>query len=668
MWKHHTITQILPRTKFEKEKDMIPNTITLFSNGIGHFKRNYKIPANENVKISIPFNTEHISDVLESLTVFGEGVKLDSPPSFIPSNSDLTSLTFSEGEGYVSLLRGLSGAEVSVQIRPTGKPVRGTLVGVEQKNVTVDSKSVVTQEYLVLESNGNLHRYLMTEVEDVQFLQETVKSEIQKALKAKFTRIKPNSTMMELSVSSTKDTNAIVFYKIPVASWKMRYGIRQDKNAFLDGSAIVDNNTDEDWNDFIVSVVTGNPISFKTDLGMVVVPHREFVKIVDDNTLGNVNVREAAFASAKSGSRSLRGAMPMAASAMALSNVGGFEAAAFNADASYDAMAEAPGMDSKDVGDFCVFTAKEPVSISSKRSAIIPMFGVDLKTSSNLLYYKPQNHASRPYRAFKFKNETPYSLSKGKVVVYQQGLFSGECVMETTKPGENRTLAYCLENGVKVNSETGNCDSTVSSLRLAKGYAFDEIVDEITTKYSVSNKKNEAFKFMVEHKCNLGKSKVSVSNNFTAEKLVEDTWRVYFDLPANETIEFELTETCVRTQKYSLNSSWIISNSDRLDSIKELRECLSLSKQIAETLDNYNEQQDVLETLESSIERVRENLKVVTSDTGSSVRSTWITELNASEGLIKEVNSKLAELKKKQKQLEKQLGEKLAEISVVRKN
>ena len=100
-----------------------------------------------------------------------------------------------------------------------------------------------------------------------------------------------------------------------------------------------------------------------------------------------------------------------------------------------DEIAVAPEVESKEVGDFCVFTAKEPITLLARKSAVVPMFTVDLKHAGIVLLYKESNHASRPYRAVKFKNETEYSLGRGKTVIYNEGVFSGECVLDTAKPG-----------------------------------------------------------------------------------------------------------------------------------------------------------------------------------------------------------------------------------------
>src|SRR5258708_11229193 len=50
--------------------------------------------------------------------------------------------------------------------------------------------------------------------------------------------------------------------------WKTTYRLWIDKNkkAFLQGWAIVENTTDDDWNQVSLGLVSGRPISFRMDL------------------------------------------------------------------------------------------------------------------------------------------------------------------------------------------------------------------------------------------------------------------------------------------------------------------------------------------------------------------------------------------------------------------
>lgn len=656
------------------------NTITIFSNGIGHFRRVYKVPST-GLKITIPVNSNDLSDALESLTVFGDGIKLDSPPSFAPTNNESTALDYHPEEGFSSLLRNLAGAEVLITratlIAETPPVIRGTLVGCE----VVESEEK-TYEYVIVESSGVIHRIQTSSIKNLEFTQDTIKSEISKALKKKFNKIKPNSTMIELSVSSKngQETEAIVYYKVPVASWKMRFSVRQDaQQSVLEGCAIVDNNTEEDWQDFIVSVVTGNPISFRTDYGLITVPNREFIRIVDETGLSNVALtggsprarkltkslsESATFAAAACSSRSSY----YNSSNACLESISDDDEGEFT---SVEEMAESPGVDAKDVGDFCIFTAKEPVSIQSRRSAIIPMFVHPLQNVADVLVYKHQNHSTRPYRAFKFKNETPYSLSKGKVVFYQGGIFSGEAIMEATKPGDNRTLPYCLENGVRVYQKFEDNETTQSSLRLAKGFGVEEFYEKAGTTYSIENRKNEKFKFVIEHPNLIDSSQVTVYRNGVVdhnahvimEKMTSQVWRVYFNLEPNEKVEIKLHESVLRSRKFNVNLNWVLTNSESMGTTKFSR-CLDLSKSLDDVNNEIRQIETSIKDTNEQTNRLRENLKATNkesaNDSNDKIRRKWLEKLDECDSSIDKLQKNdLVEAKKKKVQIEKQIADEL---------
>jgi hypothetical protein len=310
-----------------------------------------------------------------------------------------------------------------------------------------------------------------------------------------FQRIKPDSTFIDISLAplnidgelNPEPTSAIINYTIPVAAWKMRYNIRQNQGRYqLEGTAIIDNNTDEDWDDFVVSVVTGNPVSFASDLANVVTPARSFVSVVEGGNLRPPNMNNVPPASlgmyGAIGGRGVTNETPNAksyvrmATAATMNSVSGY--GEFGEDEMDDAQcmqqirqaAEAPGVDTKEVGDFSIFTAKERMNIKAKRSAVVPMFTVPLVGASSILCYSESKHARRPWLAVKFKNESTHALGRGKVIVYQDGEFQGEAVMDAAKPGEVRMLPHRLENGVRIVKERGDSKNAEAQSECPKAW------------------------------------------------------------------------------------------------------------------------------------------------------------------------------------------------------
>ena len=664
------------------------NDVTLFSNGIGHFRRVYTITSKEE-SISIPFKSDCIGDVAASLQVFGK-VRLNTPPSFTPANSYATALKIDQDDALKSMLRQLSGSQVKLVIR-SQSTTDYTLLGLDHETVTSPSGQEHNVTYVVAMQKGSVRRFLLTDVLDIEFEDEGVRTEISKALKSNFQEIKPDSTLLDLSLSSLddKEVEAIVQYTIPVAAWKMRYAIREDKGKFsLEGAAIIDNNTDEDWNNFKVSVVTGNPISFNTDIANVVVPQRKMVYLVDRLTQGNVDVEEGVYADAAPAARAMnarstRGARSLGPK-MSTANYAqfGLEACGGGSDDMNESAqsqylaAESGGVDSKDVGDFCVFTAKEPITILARKSAVVPMFSKPIESAGVVLLYKESNNSRRPYRAVKFKNETEYTLGRGKTVIYNEGLFSGECVLENTKPGENRMLPHCLENGVKIVKENKGYETRRSSLKISEGVGVTEDVQTSKTVYTIENKKDEPFKVALEHSNQLhgagSRTDFEGVEVKEKEKLVDGNgWRVYFELKPKESRTISVTETCVTQASVLLgnNFNWvrgnIIDRENPLASDKQIQACINVQKDIDGVQEELQANSVRLNELSQQVERVRENLSAAKDHAAGPTIDKWVQDLDSSENEIRTINKKtVPDLNKKKKDLTAKLAHELKKITV----
>ena len=656
------------------------NCVTLFSNGIGHFRRTYQVPAGKEEIITIPFKTDCIGDVAASLQVFGK-VRLAEPPSFTPANSNATSLCIDQNNATISLLTQLSGSLIT--IFPQNKETIGPcqLVGVEKRKETGPHSTVVEKCYVVFIKDGKMARMDLNYVGNIEFNDDSVRTEIDKALKVNFQKIKPDSTLLDLKLAAESDTEASVQYTIPVAAWKMRYAIRQKEGKFtLEGAAIIDNNTDEDWDNFSISVVTGNPISFNTDIAEVVVPKRKMVHLVEGTALGNVDVEEGTLMGGAPPSpvraRSMRGAL---GAKMSVANYAqfGLESCCESVD-DMEAMqyaAEAPGVESKEVGDFCVFTSKEPLTILARKSAVVPMFTVTLDHAGVVLLYKESNHARRPYRAIKFRNETKDTLGKGKTVIYNEGVFSGECVLETSKPGENRMLPHCIENGMKIIKEPKTPKSQRTSLRLADGLAINEVLNTSSCVYRIENKKDEPFKLALEHDSVLmqhyGNGR-DVKVRFDGAEIVEQEklsngWRLYLEVEAKGKIDLEVVESLLDQQQIRLGDmshieSW---KSDGIPVLTNpaVQECIKIQENIDEKRDLQKTCQSRRQELDAQADRVRRNVAAVGQQSDV---TDWVKDLDSTEKEIRVLEKEtLPRLSDDLKALQTQLREALKKIDLI---
>lgn len=529
----------------------------------------------------------------------------------------------------------------------------------DEKGTKVETLVLMTKEGRIIEVN---REYVLS----VEFLDKAIQAEISKALNKKYQRIKPDSAFLDLLISSEVSTEAQIQYTIPVAAWKMRYSIRQKNNSFtLEGAAIIDNNTDEDWDNFIISVVTGNPISFATDIADVIVPRRPMVHLLEDSNSAD-EIKPCS--SRNVGSKSmLRGNLESAS----LSNYVNFGMEDCEEQGYENLPAATPGVDSKEVGDFCVFTSKETISIQANKSAIVPMFSVPLKSAGLVLIYQPSKNEKRMFRAVKFKNETDYSLGKGKVLIYDDGVFSGECILDNMKPGENKVLPHCLENGVKVSKQVGQRTNKRKSIKISNGVVVSENSTSVSTEYSIRNKKSEKFNIVLEHDNLIAKSNFSISPEPKVKENITNGVRCYFELEPNQELTVKIGESIIHSSCVELalgdSQDWFFNllnekNGVSITKDPKINQAIKQQSIIDQVNDDILEKESELEDLTEQVLRVRENI-IAAKDTAASRVTEWVQDLDETEKNIRRISKvELPELHNNIKKLREKLTQILKDI------
>ena len=656
---------------------MTPNRATIFSNGIADFRRTYRVSREEPAVISLPVRKDHVADVLASLNLYGP-VVLKSPPSFRPANESEGALRIDPGRVIEDLAGNLSGAAVSIE--RAGGTVAGTLVGLHSEPEGTGGDRI-DPRFLVLLTGDGLTKIPMREVAHLRFHEEDLQKEITKALERNVQQIKPHSTFVTLSVETEQDeAEAILQYTIPAAAWKISYRLRRrpdDEGFEFQGFAIVDNNTDEDWTDFVISVVTGEPITFSTDLADSKIPSREHVNVVKDRALGSVEVEEAGMmmaAGALPAERMTKMRKSRGRRYMAHADMEAAEMAHALPAVTEDANAET-------IGDFCVFESRTPVSIAAQRSAVIPVFQTMLDETKSHLHFKHENHAERPYRAILFRNETEYSLGRGICTVYESGVYAGSCVLPATPPGEETLLPHALETGVRVRRKLDNLVSRVVGLRLSKGFGYTSVYQQQTTHYQLKNTRDESFEMFLDH--DLALTKPNVSCTVTGEDRHQATLdmkeelkagaRYVVTIPPRERLNIRISESRVHESRARLITAkaqeakieWLFDNivhtNGPLAQEPGVQRCLEIQQRLDDKREEIARAEAECERLAERQQRLRKNI-----GTGGHSEQTdrWRSDLGSAEDRITELEDEtLPKLRAEADEIHSELRDALKSLS-----
>ena len=238
----------------------------------------------------------------------------------------------------------------------------------------------------------------------------------------------------------------------------------------LEAEAVVTNDSEEDWRTpdgqgVYVSVVTGEPIDFDTDLAEISRPHRQKVNLSRNQALGAVVAEEAMPVQEMLMDRRYTPAQLAEVTALAERYGGNLISV------DYDQLAQQAHAEIRDVGDFAVFDCPTPIVINSNRSALVPLKTWELREVNPILFYNESKHPRHPWQAKRFKNETGITLGKGVAIVLNDGEFAGKAVLESAQPNEEAILIHALENGVKVFVEHGQVESRYVRFNISNGVA-----------------------------------------------------------------------------------------------------------------------------------------------------------------------------------------------------
>ena len=672
---------------------MAKNRATIYSNGIADFQRVFKVTKTKPTQIALPVRQQHLGDVLASLTVSGD-VKIDSPPSFQPANSDDSNIRVDTSNAIISLAKQLSGSNVEIIPYESKKKLKGRLIGLHSQDTATEGQPV-SDDFLVIQTQTGIKKIAIDEIDSLQFSDPGIQAEIDKALARSLQQIKPNSTFVELAVSAkSKSADAVVQYTIPAAAWKISYRMILDGEEPIGfhGHAIVDNNTDEDWKDFWIAVVMGQPITFTTDLAQSKIPNRSHVNIVQEAALGAVLVEEAMEEVERFAVDAMtRGGGPGGGERMSSAKR---KASVYIADSdmmqqaaaskkSPPAPAAADPTAVTETGDFCIFECTVPVSIDAHRSAVIPVFQTELGESSAVLHYRETNHPERPYQSIRFKNTTEHSLGRGVCTVYDQTTYAGTCVVPATKPGADALLPHALETSVKVRRTDNPIKNRCIGIRLSDGVGYESHHQTSETEYLINSTRKDARTFILDHDWRLPDAEVTVELTREGSKPVspeltklKHASRLDFELEASEKVLIKVTEKRVSKSRVKLigkkpedelfRLDWLINNVVESDSSISndpgVARCIEIQRSIDQRSEQISAAINEIEKFSNRQERLRKNIKSSGADEQS---KRWKADLaRAEDAIVKVEEEELPGLREAQRELKVELFEAVKELAL----
>jgi hypothetical protein len=673
----------------------------LFSSGVGFFQREGEIEGNQRVDLSFP--VQDINDLLKSMVLqdLGNGhVSAVSYESRDPIDKTLKSfaINLTSNPGYGQILNQARGekAEVVSQTTANTQPgtLTGTILGVEPKEEAVSKDKVVHVEMLNLWCAEGMRSVKLADVTRVRFLNPVMENEVRRALEVLSLSHDTQKKAVSLVFTGEGKRQVKVSYVVENPIWKTSYRLVLGKEGkpYLQGWAVVENPSDEDWNNVRMALVSGRPISFQMDLYQPLYVPRPVVEpelfsslrpqtYTDAMTRLGEEARPApaetaALAGFAAPARELKKAMKEVDKTKDMAEVAcrsvqqRLAAGAISADeaAFHLGVAAAPvasAATAANLGDFFQYVIDHPVSLPRQKSAMLPIVSTDVE-GAKVSIYNEHTLAKHPLLGLRLKNTTGVHLMQGPITVFEKNTYAGDSRIMDLQKGEERLISYAVDLGTEIEPVAKRDADRYTLVKIVKGIVQTTTkIREIKT-YNVKNRAEQDRTVLIEHPFRPDFKLVSKEQ---PKERARDVYRFEVPVAAGKSAKQEVVEerdlvNLIALTNLDDNTMKVIFNSTVTSKpvIEALKKSQDMKFKMGETQRELAHARQQLADIERDQTRIRANLKD-TPATAAAYKK-YLEKLDAQEGEIDKLSAKIKELQETENQQRKGYESYLAKLSV----
>jgi hypothetical protein len=607
----------------------------LFSSGVGYFERKGEVEGN--ARVDLTFQVRDINDLIKSMVLHDEKgvVSAVSYDSLEPVERTLRSfaVNLTGNPSFSAILTQLRGEKVEVVLQQTAvnQPgtITGSIMGIEhQKQVGKDGVAEV--ELLTMWCAEGVRSIKLSDVQRLRFLNPATENEFRRALDTLALSHDAQKKAVSLNFTGEGKRSVSIGYVVENPIWKTSYRLVLDQEGkpFLQGWAVVDNPTDDDWNNVGMALISGRPISFQMDLYQPLYVPRPLVEMELFQSL-----RPVAYDGAVGGRKPASAAMDAPTSLAA--GVGGGAAPGMHAEngamlgrrgVAKDMARETQlgvemakqmrarmnlqeGVQSaasaSQLGDFFQYVLNQPVSLPRQKSALLPIVNKEID-GTRLSIYNQAVHAKFPMLGYKLKNSSGLHLMQGPITVFEGSTYAGDARIQDVSPGDERLISYAVDLGTEVEAKSHFPPQRLVSVRIEHGILIrtDKVREEKT--YTATNRSGQARTLWVEHPYRPEFSLVST------EKPVERTQEVYrFEMKLPAEAKQSVAQTVV--EERDIATQIAISNTDD-NTIRFFINNAIASPELKKTLQTALDLKGKLAAVRQDLAHVTEQLRLITED------------------------------------------------------
>lgn len=647
--------------------------VLLSTGGVGHFEYEAEVQGDETLELSVPLN--QVDDVLKSITVYdNQGtVKSVSLAGKQPLSEMFKNLPFEQSSfnSFDRLLNDLQGAMITVKGQ---KRVAGRIVNVVSEIITNDDVSTTRHRVSVMTDSG-VEQFILEDTEEVKFLDKKLNTQIQKALVEITNNKAKDSRDIKIELAGDKKRKIRVSYIAEVPLWKTSYRLviaEDNKDKLLQGWAVLENMSGQDWDNISLSLISGNPVTFKQPLyTSYYVPRPEIPVSIGGRIMPKVDEGGVA----KFDDANLRGLpvaqkpMAMKSKSMSMERISVGVASLEDEMLAEADMAYAPppaianmqqAVTTEKASASVVFNFPQKISVKSGHSLVVPIINESIEMERVALY-QPSTHETHPLASVEVKNTAKTDLPQGILTIYESGKngmnYVGDSQLANFPEGEKRLLSFAMDNDITIDKKT-DFKERIFEGKINKGIFYAKKKQQETTTYLVKAPKKEQ-SLIVEYPRKSGWEIVSPKD----VEITKDNYRIKQKISGEK--KFDIISERVIDEQISLVNLNVNMLNYYIKEGELSKETKQVFQKIAEFMDkktDYQNQINLLEGKKRNIvdgqSRIRQNLQ--TASSSNSLKNRYLKKLEEQEDEIEKIESDIEKHIVAKQELERRLSDYIA--------
>jgi hypothetical protein len=660
--------------------DALPlKKVVLFTSGVGFFQHAGKVT--DDATVEMKFAADDINDLLKSMVLEDLGGGTVSTVSYasrdpITKTLGTFAVNLTDNPSMGQILARLRGEKIEVD---AAAPAAGTIVGVEKRTVPAGENKTVEKEFVTLLTAEGLKTIALDAITRIKLVDPRLQGELEKALAVLALGHDNDKKAVTLQFAGKGPRDVRVGYVQESPLWKTSYRLVVDDvaagdakaKALLQGWAIVENTTDQDWKDVTMTLVSGRPISFRMDLYQPLYVPRpqvmpelyaslmpqlygqdlandaaEFRRAAQDRSRGEMARAKAAAGPAA--------AMPMAEKAAER------EQRMLEGAASIQSMAAGSNL-----GELFRYEIAKPVTIERQRSAMLPIVGERVEVEK-VAIYDDRVLAKHPLSGLRLVNSTELDLMQGPVTVFEAGAYAGDARIEDMAPGSERLVSYSVDLDVEVNPRMEQKPEEIVAVKIAKGTLVVTRKYARTKAFEIKNSSAKPVKLLVEHPREGGWNLVAPKE---ATETTRDRYRFAVTAEPGKPAKLEVAEEQQGVQHVALTNIddgtilFYIRAKATSPKVKEaLEQVIAKKRAIEEIVRKRQEREREIQVVEQEQNRIRQNMAQL--DRTNELYAKYVKKFAEQEDRVEALRKEITDLVTQEQEARKALDEYLLTVTL----